>query len=461
MSKITGSEVKDLMEAYQSIYSYDNIELDEQQSDVSKQWEKGAKWIGKATDKYFANPVSGAVRTAADYAGSAISGITKAATGGSVDLEKIGRSAEKVLSFGSGKPPTTKTRTTPTPSQSQSQDLGKKLGQWLVPPPEKSADPDVRSGKRTPTGTPSVKPSTTKSAPVVKRDPRGAVIVNHLEIENDNLVTEAPAQVAPITGKQGKGWYQKSSKTGKWVPITDPQAAKVASERWKQQRLINRPPSEQRGVPVAQWERNPSTSPRQTPSGSRQQPAAPSARPSTLRTTTAARPSAPAPRPVTPKIEKSPAGYAVGTTQGVKFERRAATRAELEAAQAARKAALEAGKSKAEVEKSAIAAGVTASKKSSMKEAFDIVLDYLFSEGHVDTLDEALYVMMEMDAETIVDIVEGDPSFQIKRSTGAGALTPSAAAQLGPKAVELQKKKAAGVDLPNLKQSPSSMAQGV
>ncbi len=415
MSKITGSEVKDLMEAYQSIYSYDNIELDEQQSDVSKQWEKGAKWIGKATDKYFANPVSGAVRTAADYAGSAISGITKAATGGSVDLEKIGRSAEKVLSFGSGKPPTTKTRTTPTPTPSQSQDLGKKLGQWLVPPPEKSADPDVRSGKRTPTGTPSVKPSTTKSAPVVKRDPRGAVIVNHLEIENDNLVTEAPAQVAPITGKQGKGWYQKSSKTGKWVPITDPQAAKVASERWKQQRLINRPPSEQRGVPVAQWERNPPTSPRQTPSGSRQQPAAPSARPSTLRTTAAARPSAPAPRPVTPKIEKSPAGYAVGTTQGVKFERRAATRAELEAAQAARKAALEAEpKNIKGAELAAIKAAVGASKnqvkEATMKyDAFDLVLDYLFSEGHVDTLEEALYVMMEMNAQTIANIVEASP----------------------------------------------------
>lgn len=94
-------------------------------------------------------------------------------------------------------------------------------------------------------------------------------------------------------------------------------------------------------------------------------------------------------------------------------------------------------------------------------DAFDLVLDYLFSEGHVESLDEALYVMMEMDAQTIVNIVEGDPSFQIKRSTGAGALTPSAAAQLGPKAVELQKKKAAQVDLPNLKQSPSSMVKDV
>ena len=43
------------------------------------------------------------------------------------------------------------------------------------------------------------------------------------------------------------------------------------------------------------------------------------------------------------------------------------------------------------------------------------------------------------------------PSFQIKKSSGAGALTPDAAKQLGSKAVELQKKKAAGVSLPKLK----------
>ena len=88
------------------------------------------------------------------------------------------------------------------------------------------------------------------------------------------------------------------------------------------------------------------------------------------------------------------------------------------------------------------------------KEAYDIVLEYLFSQGHVETLDEALYVMMEMDSKCIQSIVEGDPSFQIKRSTGAGALTPDAAAQLGPKAIELQRKKAGEVDLPKL--SPGS-----
>jgi hypothetical protein len=41
------------------------------------------------------------------------------------------------------------------------------------------------------------------------------------------------------------------------------------------------------------------------------------------------------------------------------------------------------------------------------KEAYDIVLDYLLSQGHVDTLEEALYVMMEMDSKCIQSIVEG------------------------------------------------------
>jgi hypothetical protein len=39
-------------------------------------------------------------------------------------------------------------------------------------------------------------------------------------------------------------------------------------------------------------------------------------------------------------------------------------------------------------------------------DAFDLVLEYLLSQGHVDTLDEALYVMMEMDSNIIYDICE-------------------------------------------------------
>ncbi len=42
-----------------------------------------------------------------------------------------------------------------------------------------------------------------------------------------------------------------------------------------------------------------------------------------------------------------------------------------------------------------------------LKDSYDIVLDYLLSQGHVDNLDEALYVMMEMDSKCIRSIVEG------------------------------------------------------
>ena len=38
-------------------------------------------------------------------------------------------------------------------------------------------------------------------------------------------------------------------------------------------------------------------------------------------------------------------------------------------------------------------------------EAYDIVLDYLLSEGHADTVEEAHYVMMQMDAKHIQSII--------------------------------------------------------
>ena len=49
--------------------------------------------------------------------------------------------------------------------------------------------------------------------------------------------------------------------------------------------------------------------------------------------------------------------------------------------------------------------------------------------------------------------------FEIKKSSGAGALTPNAAKQLGDKAVALQKKKAAAVALPKLKEHKGIVAE--
>jgi hypothetical protein len=228
-------------------------------------------------------------------------------------------------------------------------------------------------------------------------------------------------------------------------------------------------------------------------------PAATTAKPSTLDAATAAASKPAAFNPPAAPIERSAQGYAVGTTAGgTKFERRAATGAELRAAQAARAAAKAAGQSKSDAEEAAVKAGVGASnpatptsarttpvstvrpggfgassadmnarssvssatepakpaptstlgsataaaskpaafspatinaasstsaaasgdtykykpssslnlKTSYEYDAYDLVLEYLLSQGHAETISEAHYVMMEMDSEMIGEIVE-------------------------------------------------------
>ena len=52
---------------------------------------------------------------------------------------------------------------------------------------------------------------------------------------------------------------------------------------------------------------------------------------------------------------------------------------------------------------------ITAQRASGLRdeyEPYDILLDYVLSEGHADTVEEAHYVMTQMDAETIQTIVE-------------------------------------------------------
>ena len=63
-------------------------------------------------------------------------------------------------------------------------------------------------------------------------------------------------------------------------------------------------------------------------------------------------------------------------------------------------------------------------------DAYDLVLEYLLSQGHADTLEEANYVMLEMDAEMIGDIVEVMGQVQpvpipIKTGKGDGSNPPS------------------------------------
>jgi hypothetical protein len=140
---------------------------------------------------------------------------------------------------------------------------------------------------------------------------------------------------------------------------------------------------------------------------------------------------APEPKADTPKPTPAPAAEpkAEVKTREIKkpsggAERRTPTMAELRAAQAARAA----GKSEKDVVKAGVAAGkpkVSARplptppppvKKSRLdtalsgigkfKEAYDVVLEYLLSGGHAETVEEAHYVMLEMDTETIKNICE-------------------------------------------------------
>jgi hypothetical protein len=52
-------------------------------------------------------------------------------------------------------------------------------------------------------------------------------------------------------------------------------------------------------------------------------------------------------------------------------------------------------------------------------------------------------------------------SFPVKKSSGAGALTPQAAKQLGDKAIKLQKQKSASVSLPNIRKEEISLVEKI
>jgi hypothetical protein len=162
-------------------------------------------------------------------------------------------------------------------------------------------------------------------------------------------------------------------------------------------------------------------------------------------------------RPPRPPAAKPPAASKPAPKPTDGAERRTPTSAELKSAQQARTSAILDLKTKPEAEKAAVQAGINAGKskptpaapdaraiaaKASVRtatappssstpppatpkapslqqsirnrrlnmemeyDAYDLVLEYLLSQGHADTLEEANYVMMEMDAEMVQDIVE-------------------------------------------------------
>lgn len=84
------------------------------------------------------------------------------------------------------------------------------------------------------------------------------------------------------------------------------------------------------------------------------------------------------------------------------------------------------------------------SKRQMKKEAYDVVLDYLLSEGHVDTVEEAHYVMLQMTSEHVRDIVEG-AGYSNPSIGGKPILNPKGHPQEG-KPASFNKAETEGVD---------------
>lgn len=58
-------------------------------------------------------------------------------------------------------------------------------------------------------------------------------------------------------------------------------------------------------------------------------------------------------------------------------------------------------------------------------EAYDVVLDYLLSEGHVDTVEEAHYVMLQMTSEHVQEVVEERTAADPKMKARMGYSNPA------------------------------------
>jgi len=436
----------------------DKEEIIEQQSSTSKQWEKGTRQAAGAVQKA-ADVVAGGVRTGFDYAGQAGSGIVRAATG--IDLEKFGRDVEKKLV----KSPSPKPQISSTKQAPPSADLGKRLGDWLTPPRSQSADPLIRSGGSygfrggIQPSKPSKPVQTTPAGETsVKKGPRGGVILNQVETDNNKLVSEAPAQVAPITGSAGKEWMQYSPSLKKWVPITDVSSAKKAKERWESQRQKIKTSQQQQ---QQKKDQDKITSTKQKP------PVVPSTQQDKAKPAPTQQ-SQPAPAPKAYDRDAALKTWAtsnkgmiqkVGTPQQKDILARAETgepqlpvrsiKSDIEDIRAMRAASQlrqqganvtssdikpvtntptptptskvdtsvqrvqavsqpAARSIEAEVKKRNIPTFDTSKmqKQSYEIDYYELVLEYLLQTGHVETIEEANYVMMEMDGETIRGIAE-------------------------------------------------------
>ena len=120
-----------------------------------------------------------------------------------------------------------------------------------------------------------------------------------------------------------------------------------------------------------------------------------------LRAAQAARATAPKVLPfkdIESKAVAAGVGVAKGTVKDPKIATDAARAADLAALRKAAKA-----ETMAKADKPTYRSG---RQRMRMMDSYDMVLDYLLSEGHADTVEEAHYIMMQLDQEHIQEVVE-------------------------------------------------------
>jgi len=258
-------------------------------------------------------------------------------------------------------------------AQQRLKDLSNRIKQGyetIVPPPQRSNEPSVRAGERTPqTGFSHTRSLGTADAPA-KLDPgtRGSTMPSNPKFKGVGARADRPG-ANKGSGRDGSFGVGTS---GSGMP-SNPQFKGVGAR------------SGSAAAPV------------KTPTPPPAPPAAPPAAP-------ASQPAAqPAARPVASKLNTD--------QQAVNREYdRLRKSGDMKGAAAYGKRMAAAGASKSSFKMPAPI----------KKESYDVVLEYLLSGGHAETVEEANYIMMQMDQNTIQSIVES-PSFEVKGGNPSAA----------------------------------------
>ena len=266
-------------------------------------------------------------------------------------------------------------------AQQRLKDLGRRIKQKyqeIVPPPQRSNEPTVRSGERTPQ---------TGMSYVASRDKSGE--------RYDKSGTPAPAKLDPGTRgstmpsrPQFKGVGARSGSAAAPVKTPTPPPAPTSRPSGSSNNMTN--------MDRRRQARGSSYTPPTRPSGG------------TTSSTTSTRPVASVssssvqkapPVPVLPPPQRPQASGSKLNTDQQAVNReydRLRKSGDMKGAVAYGKRMAAAGASKSDFKM----------PKDTKKESYDLVLDYLLSGGHAETVEEAHYIMLRLDADHVQEIVE-------------------------------------------------------